>query len=147
MPPRFTFYRFEFAENPIENYSTADVFDLKITRSGLFHHVDSKISSKPSCPHLCDNMERNPHKRDFLFSGLFQVYGSPKSGLWLGTAAVKRSGKKKKLKRRSPRFLKLMTAFENGIGLQGSSAHAKSRKPKYSGPYRPFQGLEAPQAL
>ena len=65
-------------------YSTSDVFDLKLTQSGLFfHHVDSAICSKPFALLVCcDNMERETPKNVISY---FRTYGkfmdAPQVGL------------------------------------------------------------------
>lgn len=108
-------------------YSTADVFDLKITRSGLFfHHVDSRISSKPFVALICcDNMEKETPQNAISY---FQVYSkfmdAPQVGLLVRNGGrFSGQGKEKEAEERAPKILEAYEAFEKAgreLALQGS---------------------------
>ncbi len=103
-------------------YSTADVFDLKLSKSGLvFHHLNRDISSKPFVSLICcDNMERETPKNVISY---FKTYSRFQDAPLVGqlvrnTGGFMGQGKKPEMEALFPKIAAAFNAFERaGIEL------------------------------
>lgn len=98
-------------------YATADVFDLKMTKSGLFfHHVDETISSKPFVTLICcDNMEKEITKNAIsYFKTYAKFHDADQVGLLVRNAGrFLGHGKDPDAEKRSTRIKDAYQAFED----------------------------------
>ena len=98
-------------------YATADVFDLKLTQSGLFfHHLDRDICSKPFVTLICcDNPEKETSKTLISY---FQTYSrfhdAPQVGLLVRNAGrLATHGKDPEVEKRVPKIAEVYKAYED----------------------------------
>jgi len=97
-------------------YSTGDVNDLRISRSGLFfHHIDSELCSKPFVLLVCcDNMENETPRNVLTY---FKTYARFMDARIIGTL-VRKSGQLMRAMELlsdgspNPRIQKIYAAFE-----------------------------------
>ena len=97
-------------------YSTADVFELTLSKSGLvFHHLNPEISSKPFVPLICcDNMEKETPKNVISFYKTFSSFqDAPLAGLLVRNAGgFIGHGKKPEMEQLFPKIAASIKAFE-----------------------------------
>ena len=97
-------------------YATANVFDLKLSRSGLlFHHVDPAISSKPFVALICcDNMEKEtPRNAISYFKTYAKFNDAPQVGLLVRNAGrLAGHGQDPEAVRQNPKLARAYEAFE-----------------------------------
>ena len=97
-------------------YSTGDLFDLKLSKSGLFfHHLNHDISSKPFVPLICcDNMEKETPKNVISFFKTFSLFqDAPQTGLLVrNTGGFIGHGKKPDMETLFPKIAASFKAFE-----------------------------------
>ena len=97
-------------------YSTGDVFDLQLTKSGkLFHHINPDISSKPFVPLICcDNIEKETPGNVVSFFKIFSRFqDAPQVGLLVRNAGgFIGHGKKPEMAELFPKIADALNAFE-----------------------------------
>jgi len=97
-------------------YSTSNVYDLKLTKSGmLFHHVTEKIICKPFVPLICcDNVENETPENIIRYFQTFSKFmDTPQAGLLLRQAGgLVGYGKDREKEKKYPKILDVYKAFE-----------------------------------
>jgi multimeric flavodoxin WrbA len=97
-------------------YATADVFDLKLSQSGLFfHHLDHDICSKPFVTLICcDNPEKETPKTVISY---FRTYSKFHDALQVGllvrnAGRFATHGKDPEAEKRAPKLAEVYRAYE-----------------------------------
>jgi len=103
-------------------YSTSNVSDLKISKSGMFfHHVTEKISGKPFVPLICcDNVENETPENIIRYFQTFSKFmDAPQVGLLLRQAGgLVGHGKDSEKEKKYPKIVDIYNAFEQaGVEL------------------------------
>jgi NAD(P)H-dependent FMN reductase len=97
-------------------YATADVFDLRMTKSGLFfHHIDPEICSKPLAALICcDNIEKGtPQGLKDFFRTYARFHDAPLVGLLVRNAGrFAGHGQDPNAAQRAPKLPLVYGAFE-----------------------------------
>ncbi|MEQ8170309.1 MAG: flavodoxin family protein [Candidatus Eremiobacterota bacterium] len=97
-------------------YSTSDVSDMRLTKSGLlFHHVTGKIICKPFVPLICcDNVEsETPENIIRYFQTFSRFMDAPQAGLLIRQAGrLVGHGKDREKEKKYPEILDIYKAFE-----------------------------------
>ena len=97
-------------------YATGDVFDLRLTQSGLFfHHVDASICSKPFVPLICcDNMEKETPKNVISYFRTYSKFNdAPQVGLLVrNSGRLAGHGKDPEAEKRIPKLADVYKGYE-----------------------------------
>jgi multimeric flavodoxin WrbA len=116
-------------------YATSDVFDMRVTKSGLvFHHVDPGISSKPFAAIICcDNLEPEvPRNVISYFKTYARFNDAPLVGLLVRNGGrLAGHGRDASRQKQVPRILAAYTAFEQAgreLAIEGRLRHSTERR-------------------
>ena len=97
-------------------YATGDVFDLRLTKSGLFfHHVDASICSKPFVALICcDNPEKETPKNVISYFRTYARFNdAPQVGLLVrNSGRLAGHGKDPEAIKRIPKLADVYKAYE-----------------------------------
>ena len=115
-------------------YATADVFDIRLTQSGLFfHHIDPSISSKPFVVLVCcDNVEKEMTGN---VTSYFRTYARFQDASQVGVLVRNAGrfaghGKNPEAFRRAPNLARVYEAFETAGKELALLGHIKSSTEK-----------------
>ena len=130
-------------------YSTSDVFDLRISNSGMFfHHVDHDVCSKPLVSLICcDNTEpETPSNAVSLFRTYAKFHDAPLVGELVRNAGrFAGHGKDPQATQRSPKLKQAYEAFEKaGAELAGQGSISRSTQKTASQNILPIPPLLMP---
>jgi len=119
-------------------YSTSHVYDLKISKSGMFfHHVTEEIAGKPFVPLICcDNVENETPENIIRYFKTFSKFmDAPQVGLLLRQAgALVGHGSDREREKKFPEILDAYKAFEQAgaelatLGYIKKSTQRKANK-------------------
>ena len=129
------------------SYSTGDVFDLKMTKSGMFfHHINPDLSSKPFVPLICcDNIEKaTPANAISFFKTFSKFQDAPMVGLLLRNAGgFIGHGKRPEMLEMFPKIADSLEAFEQAgreLATTGRISRAtQKRASQYVLPFPPIK--------
>ena len=116
-------------------YATGDVFDLRLTESGLlFHHIDHAICSKPFVTLVCcDNLEIETPKNVLSYFRTFSKFmDAPQVGVLVRNAGrLSGHGKAPELEKKVPKIFDVYAAYEQAgreLATEGRIQRATQRR-------------------
>lgn len=130
-------------------YSTADVFDLQLTRSGmLFHHMNHQVCSKPLVTLICcDNTEKETPKNAISYFRTYaKFHDAPLVGELVRNAGrFAGHGKDPQAHHRVPKLKEAYDAFERaGLELAKDGIISRSTQKKAAQNILPIPPLIKP---
>jgi len=116
-------------------YATGDIFDLRLTESGLiFHHIDPAICSKPFVTLVCcDNLETETPKNVLSYFRTFSKFmDAPQVGVLVRNGGrLSGHGKAPDLEKNVPKIFDVYAAYEQAgreLATKGRIQRATQRR-------------------